>query len=66
MRILRLTNSNDLTPAVAPEFRASAVVERVVSAATGEPVESMVRAIWPTPDLPDHVGRWIETYQPDV
>lgn len=66
MRILRLTNSTDLHVGVAPELRASAVVERVVGEATGETVESMVRAIWPTPGLPDHVERWIENFQPDV
>ncbi|MEP6872146.1 MAG: hypothetical protein ABI939_09910, partial [Anaerolineaceae bacterium] len=66
MRILRLTNSSDLHAGVAPELRASSVMERVVGEATGETVESMVRAIWPTPGLPDRVGRWIESYKPDV
>ena len=66
MRILRLTNSTDTHSGVAPEMRATAVVERVVSAAIGEAVESMVRPIWPTPDLPSHVDRWIESFQPDV
>jgi len=66
MRILRLTNSSDLHAGVAPELRAAAIVERVVGHATGEAVESMVRAIWPTPDLPNRIDRWIERFQPDV
>ena len=66
MKILRLTNSSDLHPGVPPELRSPAVSERVFEAATGERAESMVRAIWPTPALPEIVDRWLESYQPDV
>ena len=31
----------------------------------GEPVETIVRVIWPSPVLPDLIERWMEQYQPD-
>ena len=32
----------------------------------GEPVETVVKVFWPTPDLPDIVERWIDRFEPDV
>lgn len=66
MRILRLTNSSDTHSGVVAELRAPAVTERVVGLATGEHTETMIRAIWPTADLPGRVDRWIEAFQPDI
>ena len=66
MKILRLTNSSDLHPGVPPELRAPAVAERFVAAATGQEVQTVQKAIWPAPNLPEIVSRWVEQHEPDV
>jgi hypothetical protein len=66
LRILRLTNSNDLLGNIPAELRGAAVAERVVAEATGEPVETVQRVVWPGPELPAIVERWLANYQPDV
>jgi hypothetical protein len=66
MRLLRLTNSNDLQPGVPEAQRAPAITERIVAAATGESVEVINRVIWPGAELPDIVAGWLERFSPDV
>lgn len=66
MKILRLTNSSDVHPGVAEEFRAPAVAARFVENATGEPVETIQKALWPTPAFPAVLERWMDQYSPDV
>ncbi|MGE3073539.1 MAG: SGNH/GDSL hydrolase family protein [Dehalococcoidia bacterium] len=66
MKILRLTNSSDIHPGVTPEQRSPAVCERVISEALGEPVETVVKTMWPTPAFSGVLGRWLEQYEPDV
>lgn len=66
MRILRLTNSDDLNELVPPEQRGAAVVERIVQEMLGEEVETVVRVIWPGPGLADAVDAWLDRYEPDV
>lgn len=66
MKILRLTNSSDLYPGIPPERRSPAVAERLIASATGESVETIQKAMWPTPEFPDVVQRWMEQHQPDV
>lgn len=65
LRILRLTNSDDLNEAIPPELRAQALAAKVIEARIGEPVETITRVIWPDPELPDIVESWLERYQPD-
>ncbi len=66
MRILRLTNSDDLRPVAYENERAHRIVERAFEAETGEHVETVLRAIWPTPELPDLIEEWIERFEPDA
>lgn len=66
MRILRLTNSNDFWGDIAPDARGRRFVADAMERETGEPVETMVKAIWPSDDLPDIVQRWVEQFQPDI
>ena len=66
MRILRLSNSDDTHPDVADEDRSYRLTERAIEAATGEPVETICRDIWPGPELPDIVEGWLTRYEPDV
>lgn len=66
MRILRLGTSDDLLPTVAEHERGYRIIEQVLAAETGEPVETIVRDIWPDAALPEVVGRWMDRYEPDV
>ena len=66
MRILRLTNSNDLLEDIPPEQRGAAIAESMVAELTGENVETIQRVMWPGDGLPAAVGRWIKEYEPDV
>lgn len=66
MKILRLTNSSDIHPGVLPELRSPAVAERVIAEALGEPVETVVKTMWPTPAFPRVLNRWLDEHDPDV
>lgn len=66
MRLLRLTNSYDTDPAIAKTDNKKTVVERLFQEATGEPIETTVRVIWPDPVLPELVEKWMTRYRPDV
>lgn len=66
MRILRLTNSNDVNDEVPAELRSTTVAERIVAARLREPVETTVRIVWPDPELPQIVESWLNRYEPDV
>lgn len=66
MRILRLTNSSDLHPGVPESERSTGVSGHLIEESTGEEVESLVKAIWPTKKLPPAVERWMDSFQPDV
>jgi len=66
MRILRLATSDDVRPTVADHERGYHIVERALAAETGEDVETIMREIWPDPELPDVLGRWIERFEPEV
>lgn len=64
MKVLRLTNSNDILPGTA-DGRPGLLRERL-EGYLGEPVEIVVKAIWPTEALPSTVEKWIEREQPDL
>lgn len=66
MKVLRLTNSSDVHPGVPEELRAPAVAARFIEKATGEPVETIQKALWPTASFPDVLERWMEQFSPDV
>lgn len=66
MRILRLGNSEDISPGLEDQQRAWYIGARELEAAIGEPVEIVVRPIFPTPDLPQLVRKWIDEAQPDL
>ncbi|MGI8925430.1 MAG: hypothetical protein ACR2HN_02140 [Tepidiformaceae bacterium] len=66
MKVLRLGNSNDFAGGLRKDERASGIAERMLAEASGEPVETNVRTIWPTPDLPDLLERWLDRYEPDL
>lgn len=66
MRILRLATSDDDSARLAPGATAQEAAARVLTEATGEQVETIVRSPWPDAGLPDLVGRWLERYEPDL
>lgn len=66
MRILRLATSDDNIEDVPAHLRSPRIAEAVLADALGEPVETIVRAIWPTPNLPDLVEGWIRQHRPDI
>lgn len=66
MRLLRLGNSYDTDPNIAPDENKSTVADRILAEASGEEVETTIRVIWPDPPLPDLVDRWLDRYEPDV
>jgi hypothetical protein len=66
VKVLRLTNSSDFHPGVPEELRSQSVAARHIEAATGEPVETFQRHMWPTATFPDVIDRWIDEYEPDV
>lgn len=66
MRLLRLTNSYDIDPAISAEGNKVSVCDRLLASATGEEVETTVRIIWPDPPLPGLIDRWLDRYEPDL
>ncbi len=66
MKVLRLTNSDDLASTVPVEQRAYRITEREFEARTGERMESIQKPIWPAPELPDIIDGWIKRYEPDA
>ena len=66
MHILRLSHSGDTFPGVPEEARSASITARAIQAATGQPVETTSRHLWPAQELPDLIESWIARYQPDV
>jgi hypothetical protein len=66
VRILRLSNSDDLREAPDVPRRAYRFVEAALTAETAEPVETVVRDAWPEAGLPDVVEGWLKRYEPDI
>lgn len=66
MKVLRLGNSDDLDPRVPDDQKNWYVVGKVLEEAIGEPVETVVKAIYPGEELPTKVAEWMDKYQPDL
>ncbi len=66
VKILRLSHSSDTFAIPPPELRSWAIAERALSEASGEPVTTVIKALWPTPGLVAAVDRWLENEEPDV
>jgi hypothetical protein len=66
VRLLFLGNSDDLNPETPEEQRAPHLCAQFLSEATGQPCEVIARVIWPSPDLPDLLDRWLDRYEPDL
>ncbi len=66
MRVLLLGDSNDTGAWVSPERRKHVLAGERLAEDLGEPVEFVVRGIWPTEDLPGRIEEWIRESEPDV
>ncbi len=64
--MLRLANSNDRALDLPEHQRSWKIAEMALSEAIGEPVETVVREIWPSDQLPDLIETWIQRYEPDL
>jgi hypothetical protein len=63
MKVLWLGNSDD---AGNPTGGSMAIARRLLEQHRGEDVELTARVIWPSDDLPEIIGRWLQRYEPDV
>ena len=66
VRVLFLGSSNDTGNWVGHAQKKHVIAGDRLEAELGEPVEWVVKGIWPTEDLPQHVAHWVEESQPDV
>ncbi len=66
MRVLLLGSSNDTGQWFEGGKKKHEIAQERLEADLGEPVEFVVKGIWPTEDLPGLVEGWIEKHQPDV
>lgn len=66
VRVLRLTNSDDIRTDYPAGESIPALIASRFEAATGESIDWTVRVIWPSPELPDILNSWIDRFEPDV
>ena len=66
VRVLFLGSSNDTGNWVGHAQKKHVLAGERLGEDLGEPVEFVVRGIWPTADLPEKVGEWIRDAEPDV
>ena len=66
MRVLRLGNSEDTSPGIPDEARAWYFAGKRLEEVSGEPVETVLRPIWPGRELPALLDGWLDDHQPDV
>ncbi|MBK6318175.1 MAG: hypothetical protein IPF51_05255 [Dehalococcoidia bacterium] len=66
MRVLLLGSSNDTGSWVRQTEKKHVLAGERLEAELGEPVEWVVKGVWPTPELPGLVERWVEESQPDL
>lgn len=64
MKILRITNSNDVTPGATTSRPAR--IARALEEHFGEPVEMVVKTAWPNERMPAIVSKWLDEERPDV
>jgi len=66
VRVLFLGSSNDTGDWVPQTAKKHVLAGERLAAEIGEPVEWVVKSIWPTEDLAQRVGIWMAETQPDV
>lgn len=66
LTVLRLGSSLDFSGELPPGSRAWQVAERMLAEASGQPVKTVVKPVWPSPQVPKLLERWLDEYQPDI
>jgi hypothetical protein len=66
MKVLRLATSADYYPAIPPEQRMPALIEGMFEQATGEPMETTIRVLYPSAASPGMLEDWLEEIRPDA
>ncbi|HSE45654.1 MAG TPA: hypothetical protein VLA89_10050 [Gemmatimonadales bacterium] len=66
MKVLFLGNSNELYGDIPEAERRTSRAALALEEAFGEPVETVVRTIWPTAKLPGTIEKWMGEFEPDV
>jgi hypothetical protein len=66
MKVLFLGNSNELYGDIPESERRTSRAARALEEAFGEPVETVVRTIWPTEKLPGTIDKWMRESGPDI
>jgi hypothetical protein len=66
MKVLKLCTSDEFSGDLPDALRAYRVAERLIAETTGEPVETILKPIWPDPELPHIVDGWMERHHPDL
>jgi hypothetical protein len=66
VKVFFLGNSNELYGDVEADGRRASRVAEALELAFGEPVEMLVRPIWPTAALPKTIAKWIDESEPDI
>lgn len=66
MRVLRLGNSEDISHGIADHERGWHIAASLLEEACGEPVETILRPIRPSPDLPKRIEEWLDEFEPDL
>jgi hypothetical protein len=66
MRLLWLGASEIESAELPPEALTQNVAARLLGDAAGAEVEVLTRRVWPSPNMPDAVERWLERLKPDL
>ncbi len=66
IRLLRLSNSNEIRPFVPAEEQSIGIAAAALRVASGREVEVTVRALWPDPSLGEAVEHWLDRFEPDI
>ena len=66
LTVLRFASSLDFSGERPPGTRASEVAERMLAEASGVPVRTIAKPIWPDARLPGLLERWLADFDPDI
>lgn len=66
LKVLRLATSADTWPGLPEEERTPAILASMFEQATGEPLDLVLRVLYPSPSAPTLLAKWVEEVQPDA
>jgi hypothetical protein len=66
MKVLRLATSAEFHSSAPADQRLPALLRGMLEQATGEKAEIASRVVWPSPELPAILERWLDEDRPDI